>query len=95
MQSDVASRVKCARLCRLDRRKISYKVQYLTLMLECVSLRAERTAGCARSSVLVCLGFVWLSFTAVYQFGEKQFLLGGAAVSQVPSILSSFPFSFF
>lgn len=57
----------------------------------CVSLRAEGTAG----RVLVCFEFVWLSFTAVYQFssgGKHSFWLDGAAaaaaVTQVPIQLS-------
>lgn len=71
----------------------SYRVHYLTLMLECVSLGAERTAGCARSSVLVCLGFVWLSFTAVYQFKESTFCPTEQQYQQVP-IHISFYFCF-
>lgn len=90
---------KCACSCRLDSGGRGGVISYESTLFHtdvgtCVSLRVKRTAGGARLSVLVW--FVWLSFTAVYQFGEKRDFAqrSSSNTSSDPHIRSSIFFCF-
>lgn len=67
------------------------EVHYFTLMLEYLSLRAERTAGCVNSSVvLFILGLFSLVLLLFISLGKREFLLNQAAVtlSSDPPVIS-------